>query len=91
MVSKKTVTAIFMLYKNMKTIVCSPNDDTNFFDIVTGVLEGDTLESFLLIIYLDDILWMSIDLMMLYKDIKAHLMVTLNSLTLSMESRKEIY
>ena len=69
----------------------SLDGDTEFFDIVTGVLEGDTLESFLFIIYLDDILWMSIDLMMLYKDIKAHLMVTLNSLTLSMESRKEIY
>ena len=69
----------------------SLDGDTEFFDIVTGVLEGDTLESFLFIIYLDDILWMSIDLMMLYKDIKAHLMVTLNSLTLSMESRKEIH
>ena len=30
-----------MLYKNMKAIVRSPDGDTDFFDIVTGVLQGD--------------------------------------------------
>ena len=33
---KETVTAIKMLYKNMKAMVCSPDD------IVTGVLLRDT-------------------------------------------------
>ena len=32
-----------MLYKNMKARVHSPDDDTEFFKIVTGFLLGDTL------------------------------------------------
>ena len=31
-----------MLYKNMKVKVFSPDGDTDYFDIVTGVLQGDT-------------------------------------------------
>ena len=42
-----------MLYKNMKAMVLSPNGDTNDFDIATGVLQGHTLESYMLIICLD--------------------------------------
>ena len=30
---QKTVTAIMMLYKNMKAVVCSLDRDINFFDI----------------------------------------------------------
>ena len=52
-----------MLYKNTKAIVCSPNGDTDFFDIVAGVLQGDTLAPYLFIIYLDNVLQISIDLM----------------------------
>ena len=52
---KETVTAM-MLYNNMKLKVCSPDDDTDFFDIVTGVLQGDTLVLYLLIICLDYVL-----------------------------------
>ena len=52
-----------MLYKNTKAIVCSPNSDTNFFDIgVTGVLQRDTLAPYLFITCLDYVLQMSIDL-----------------------------
>ena len=60
---KETVTAIMMLYKNMKMKVCSPDGDTDFLDIVTGVLQGDTLAPYLFIIYLDCVLRMTINLM----------------------------
>ena len=46
----------------MKVMVCSLNGDTNFFDIVTGVLQWDTLALYLFIFCLDYVLWMSIDL-----------------------------
>ena len=52
-----------MLYKNMKVKVCSPNWDSDFFDIVVGVLQGVILAPYLFVICLDYILWMSIDLM----------------------------
>ena len=51
-----------MLYKDTKVMVCSPNGDTDFFDIVTGVLQEDTLAPFLVIIGLIYVLLMSIDL-----------------------------
>ena len=52
-----------MQYKNTKVKVHSPDEDTNFFDIVTGVLQGNTWASCLFIICLDYVLQMSIDLM----------------------------
>ena len=42
-------------------MVCLPDDDTNFFDIVVGVLQGDTLVQYSTICQ-DYIIWMSIDL-----------------------------
>ena len=36
-----------MLYKNTKIMVCSPVEDTHFSNIVTGVLQGDTLAPYL--------------------------------------------
>ena len=36
---KETVTAIMMLYKNTKVKLHSPDGDTDFFDIVAGVLQ----------------------------------------------------
>ena len=54
--SKETVTAIMMLYKNMKVKVRSPDGDTDYFDIVAGVLQGDTLSPYLFIICLDYVL-----------------------------------
>ena len=50
----KNVAAIMVLYKNTKVKVCSPDENTNLFDIVTGVL---------FIICQDYVLRTSIDLM----------------------------
>ena len=50
-----------MLYKNTK--VCSPDGDTDYFNIVTDVLKEDTLAPYLFIIYLEYFLWTSIDIM----------------------------
>ena len=36
-------------YKNMKAMVCSPDGNTDFFNIVTRVLQGDTLVRYLFI------------------------------------------
>ena len=47
--SKETVTAIMLLYKNTKEMVHSPNRDTNFFDIIAGVLQEVTLAPYLFI------------------------------------------
>ena len=60
---KETIVAIMMLYKNMKVKVRSPDGDTDYFDIVAGVLQGDTLAPYLFIICLDYMLRMSIDKM----------------------------
>ena len=50
-----------MLYKAIKVKVCSPNGDN--FNIVAGLLEGDTLASDLFIICQDYVLKTSIDLL----------------------------
>ena len=55
------VTAIMMIYKNTKAIVRSHYDDTNFFDIIDGALQGYTLEPYLLILFIDYVLQTSID------------------------------
>ena len=39
---KETVTAIMMLYKKMKAVVHSPKGDTDSFEMVASVLQGDT-------------------------------------------------
>ena len=49
-------------YKNRKTMVCSHDGETDFFDIVAGVLQEDRLAPTLFIIY-QDFLGISIDLM----------------------------
>ena len=58
---KETVAAITILYRNSKVKVRSPDGDTEYFDIVAGVLQGDTLTSYLFIICLDNELRTSID------------------------------
>ncbi len=50
-----------VLYKNTKSLVRSPDGDTDFFDILAGVLQGDTLAPFLFIITLDYVLRTSLD------------------------------
>ena len=59
---KETVTAIIMLYRNMKAMVQSPDRNTDFFDIVSGILLGHIFAPYLFIICLDYILWTLIDL-----------------------------
>ena len=59
--SKETVAAIMMLYKNTKVKVRFRDGDTDYFDIVAGVLQGDTLAPYLFIICEDDVLRTSID------------------------------
>ena len=60
---KETVAAIIMLYRNAKVKVYSPDGDTDYINIVAGVLQGDTLAPYLYIICLDYLLRTSIDKM----------------------------
>ena len=52
----ETVAAITILDRNTKVKVRSPDGDTEYFDIVAGVLQGDTLAPYLFIICLDYVL-----------------------------------
>ena len=58
---KETVAAITILYRNTKVKVRSPDGDTEYFDIVAGVLQGDTLARYLFIICIDYVLRTAID------------------------------
>ena len=58
---KETVAAIMILYRNTKVKVPSPDGDTNYFDIVVDVLQGDTLPPYLVIICLVYVLRTSVD------------------------------
>ena len=60
---KETVAAIRMLYENSKVKVRSPDRDTDYDNIVAGVLQGDTLAPYLFIICQDYVLRTSIDIM----------------------------
>ena len=53
---KVIVTAITTLYINKKAMVCSPDGDTNFFNIDARVLQADTQAPYLLILCLDYVL-----------------------------------
>ena len=52
-VPKETVGAITILYRNTKVKVRSPDGDTEYFDIIARVLQGDTLAPYLFIICVD--------------------------------------
>ena len=58
---KETVAAITILYGNTKLKVRWPDWDTEYFDIVAGVLQGDKLAPYLFIICLDYVVRTSID------------------------------
>ena len=60
-IPKETVAAITILNRNTKVKVRSPDGDSDYFDIVAGVLQGDTLAPYLFIICLDYVLRTSID------------------------------
>ena len=59
---KEIVTTLMMLYKNMKAMVYTPDEDRDFFDIIVGILQGDALASYMFIFCQDNIVWTSIDL-----------------------------
>ena len=58
---KENVAVITIPYRNTKVKVHSPCGDTEYFDIVAGVLQADTLAPYLFIICLDYVLRTSID------------------------------
>ena len=58
---KETVAAITILYRNTNVKVRSPDGDIEYFNIVAGVLQGDTLAPYLFIICLDYVLRTLID------------------------------
>ena len=60
---KETIAAIIMLYRNTKIKVHSPDRNTDYFNIVVGVLQGDILAPYPFIICLDYVLRTSIDKM----------------------------
>ena len=60
-IPNKIVKAIMMLYKNTRSLVRSPDGDTDFFEILAGVLQGDTVAPYLFIICLGYVLRTSAD------------------------------
>ena len=58
---KETIAGIMILYRHTKVKVRSPDGDADYFDIVAGVLQRDTLVPYLFIICLDYVLRTSID------------------------------
>ena len=55
-IPKETVAAITILYRNTKVKVHSLDGNTDYFDIVAGVLQWDTLSPYLFIICVDYVL-----------------------------------
>ena len=60
-IPEKIVNAIICIYKNTKAKVMTPDGETVTFNILAGVLQGDTLAPFLFIIVLDYIMRQAID------------------------------
>ena len=52
-IPESLIQAIKLMYSNTKAKVLTPDGETSFFDIVAGVLQGDTLAPFLFAIVLD--------------------------------------
>ena len=60
-IPKETVDAIMIMYQDTRSMVCSPDGDTDFFHISAGVLQGDTLAPYIFIICLDYVLRKALD------------------------------
>ena len=60
-IPQETVDAIMMLYQDTCSMVRSPDGNTEFFDIIVGVLQGDTLAPYIFIICLDNVLRRALD------------------------------
>ena len=58
---KEAVAAIMILYRNTKVKVCSPDGDTDDFNIVALVQQGGALAPYHFIISLDNVFRTSID------------------------------
>ena len=52
-IPKRLLDAIMLIYKDLKAKVVSPDGDTEYFDILAGVMQGDTLAPYLFVIVLD--------------------------------------
>ena len=50
---KDTIDAIKVLYTNTRPSIVTPDGETESFDILSGILQGDTLAPFLFIIVID--------------------------------------
>ena len=55
-IPNEMIKAIMIMYKNTQAFVRSPDGDTEFSDIIAGVLPGDTLAPYLFIIVLHYVL-----------------------------------
>ena len=55
-ISNEIIKAIMIMYKNTQSFVRSSDGDIEFFDIIAGVLQGDTFAPYLFIIVLDYVL-----------------------------------
>ena len=58
---EETITATMMLYKNTNSMARSPAGDTDFFEVLSGLLRGYTLTPFFFILLLDYVLQTSAD------------------------------
>ena len=52
-VPPRLLAAISKLYENTRARVITPDGETEFFQIIAGVLQGDTLDPYLFAIVLD--------------------------------------
>ena len=55
------ISAIKVLYSNTKSTILTPDGETEHFDILAGILQGDTLAPFLFIIVIDYVMRVSVD------------------------------
>ena len=55
------VNAIAKFYENTKARVLSPDGETDYFEILAGFLQGDTLASYLFAIVIDYIMRNAVD------------------------------
>ena len=55
-IPEKLVDAIKLLYEDTKAKVLSPDGETELFDVLAGVLQGDTLAPYLFVIVIDYIM-----------------------------------
>ena len=60
-IPQEMVNAIKVLYTETKARVLTSDGETDTFDMVSGILQGDTLAPFLFIVVLDYVLRISLD------------------------------